>query len=136
MLIRMALTDAFNELMAIHFGLVYGEYFEQGNYPWQFDFYSDQSAATTEALSNKQARMNMVIMKAQALQSLKELGLSKQSLQSILEEDGGMDYDTAAVLADSLDQATSAQDMAMLSASPQAQHEPDDELDDEFDDVL
>lgn len=99
MLIRMALTNAFDELMSIHFGLVYGEYFHRGNYPWRFDFYSDQSAAATEALSNRQARMNMVIMKAQAIQSLKELGLSKENLQAILEDDGGMDYEAAQNLA-------------------------------------
>lgn len=99
MLIRTALIDAFDSLMALHFGLVYGEYFHQGQYPWRFDFYSDQSAAATEALSNRQARMNMMIMKAQALQSLKELNLSSEALQAILEQDGGLDYEASVSLA-------------------------------------
>ncbi|MDO4440567.1 MAG: hypothetical protein Q4B81_00105 [Moraxella sp.] len=133
MLIRMALTNAFNDLMALHFGLVYGEYFHQGDYPWQFDFYSDQSAAATEALSNKQARMNMVIMKAQALQSLRELGLSEENLQAILEDDGGMDYDIAVRLSSNL--GASEKD-----GTPPA-NEPIDEMaddvgDDEFDDEI
>lgn len=122
MLIRMALTNAFNDLMALHFGLVYGEYFHQGDYPWQFDFYSDQSAAATEALSNRQARMNMVIMKAQALQSLKELGLNSQNLQRILEEDGGMDYDAALILANN------------LGVKEQGSHEQSDDDFEDFDD--
>ena len=100
-LIRQALIDGYNNLMSLHWGVKYGEYFEDGNYPWQFDFYSDQSAAATEALTNKQARLNTIMLKVQAYQGLRDLGLSKQSIQLIL-EDAGEDFETAKKIAEEL----------------------------------
>lgn len=107
MLIRQALIDAFNFLMQLHWGIKYGEYFKEGEYPWQFDFYSDQSAATTEALTNKQTRMNTLAIITQALSSLKELGLDKTSVQILLEDIGGMDVEQAERIATSFGETLS-----------------------------
>lgn len=99
MLIRQAMIDSYNGLFAIHWGIKYGEYFNDGEYPWQFDFYSDQSAAASEMLINKQTRLNTLTLETQALLSLRELGLDKDTLQILLEDDAGIDMEKAAKIA-------------------------------------
>ena len=91
MLIRQALIDAFNHLMSIHWGIKYGETFDFEEYPWQFDFFSDQNAAAAQTLSNRQNKANTLAMEAQAIMSIKELGLNKETAQLILED--RLDYD-------------------------------------------
>lgn len=110
MLIRQAIIDSFNFLMSLHWGLKYGEFFKDGGYPWQFDFYSDQSAAATEALTNKQTRMNTLAITAQSLAALKELGLKKESVQSMLEDIGGLDIEQAERIAIDFDNAPNPND--------------------------
>ncbi|WP_410472088.1 hypothetical protein ACGTJS_10925 [Faucicola mancuniensis] len=133
MLIRQALIDAFNQLMSLHWGIKYNEYFYDGDYPWQFDFYSDQSAAATEALNNKQTRMNTVALMAQSLSALREVGLKKQSVMAILEGIGGLDPDQAEPIALELTQG--GQEIGMENGQNNAMHTPNDEpIDDMSDD--
>lgn len=99
LLIRQALIDAFNHVMAIHWGIKYGEHFKDGEYPWQFDFFSEQSAAATQALNNKQSRANTLTIQAQALMTLKELGLDKETTQLMLEDEMGLDIGLAEKIA-------------------------------------
>lgn len=106
--IRQSLIDSYNELMALHWAIKYNEYFKDGDYPWQFDFYSDQSAAATEALTNKQTRLNTTMIKAQTLQLLRDLGFSEETLQSLIEKDMGEDLETAKRLAIDLVKARNA----------------------------
>ena len=135
MLIRQALIDSFNQLMSIHWGIKYNEYFEDGDYPWQFDFYSDQSAAATEALTNKQTRMNTLAITAQSLGALKELGLKKESVQIMLEEIGGLDIDQAERIAIDFANAPNPNDPgAMGGIGAPAQDMGEDLADDELDD--
>lgn len=95
MLIRQACIDAFNHLMSIHWGIKYNEWFEPQDYPWQFDFYSDQSAAATEMLNNKQNRANTLAIVAQSLAGLRELGFDKETNQLMLEDVFGADINLA-----------------------------------------
>lgn len=145
MLIRQALIDSFNDLMALHFALRYQAYFYDGEYPWQFDFYSDQSAAATEALTNKQTRINTAMLKVQMLQMLHELGLPKEATQLILENDAGEDFESAKKLAESLlaappdgtDGGMMGQGaMGMGGLDDEASRAESDDLDDEADDDL
>lgn len=100
--IRQALTDTLNHMANVHFGFKYGYWFSEHELPWQFDFYSDMSAASTEALSNKQTRMNTLSLVASALAAVKELGLDKDSVQMLLEDIGGLDAIQAEKLANSI----------------------------------
>lgn len=100
--IRQSLIDSYDKLMAQHWAIKYNEYFKDGDYPWQFDFYSDQSAAATEALTNKQTRLNTTMIKAQTLQLLRDLGFSEATLQTMIEKDMGEDFDTAKKIANDL----------------------------------
>lgn len=98
--LRNATKEFLNQLIALDWGYRYNEFFEnEQDYPWQVEFYSDQSAAMTEELTNKQARMNSLIVKAQAIAQIKELGLSEENAARLLERDGGMDYDEAIAIA-------------------------------------
>ena len=105
MLIRQAATDFLNHVAALDWGYAYNEWFEPIDYPWQFEFYSDQSAAATEQLTNKQTRMNTLTMTAQALAAIKELGLDEETMAMLLEAEGGMDLEQAQKFAKALKNA-------------------------------
>ena len=139
-LIRQACIDAFNHLMTIHWGIKHGEYFDSKEYPWQFDFYSDQNAAATQALNNKQNRANTTTIQAQAIQMLKDLSLGKETVQLILEDSMGYDIELAEKIATSITaqpllDATGMpmQGGAMPAAAPEAEADdlPDGLLDDD-----
>ncbi len=132
MLIRQALIDSYNQLMSLHWGIKYNEYFYDGDYPWQFDFYSDQSAAATEALNNKQTRMNTVALMAQSLSALREVGLKKDSVRVILEEVGGLDTEQAEKLAQDLE-GQHDDNLPTNSGENATDDDFDDNDDDEYD---
>ncbi|GAA0319243.1 hypothetical protein [Psychrobacter aestuarii] len=94
-LIRSALVDGYNHVMSVHWGLRYGEYFEDGNYPWQINFYSDQSAAATQALTNRQNRANTTLLQTQVFVAIRELGLDLHGAQMMLEDELGYDSEKA-----------------------------------------
>jgi len=98
-LIRQALIDTFNHLMTIHWGIKYGEKFDHGEYPWQFDFFSEQSAAAALALNNKQSRANTLTIQTQAFMTLKELGVDRATAQLLLEDEMALDNTLAKRLA-------------------------------------
>lgn len=135
-LIRTACIDAYNHLMSIHWGIKYGEYFDAKEYPWQFDFFSDAGAATAQALSNKQNKANTLVVEAQAIQMIKDLGLGVEVNQLMLED--RLDYDIA--FAKKMAVAISApamSDEASLPANGNAQAPvADDGLDDDYPDEL
>lgn len=104
-MIRQALTDFLNQVADLHWGWKYGVTFEGNERPWQWEFYSDMSAASTEALTNKQTRMNTMALTAQALGALKEIGLDAKTNQMLLEDVGGYDTDKAIQLSQALSSA-------------------------------
>ncbi len=131
-LIRQALIDSFNHIMTLHWGLKYGEYFKESQYPWRFDFYSDQSASATEMLSNKQNRANTLAIVTQAMAGLKELSLDKETNQLLLEDIFGVDIDMAERIASNI---TAKNDNEQDEfANPMPQQENNDESDDDFSD--
>lgn len=103
--IRTSLTKALNHAANLHFGYKYGYMFQPHEIPWKFEFYSDISAASTEALTNKQTRSNTMAMFTNSLAGLKELRLNKQSNFIILSKIGGCDDDEAEILVDALDKS-------------------------------
>ena len=104
-MIRQALTDFLNQVADLHWGWKFGVTFEGNDRPWKWEFYSDMSAASTEALTNKQTRMNTMALTAQALGALKEMGLDAKTNQMLLEDVGGYDADKAAQLSKALSNA-------------------------------
>lgn len=103
--IRTALTQTFNDIVNLHFGYKYGYMFQAHEIPWKFEFYSDVSAAATEALTNKQTRSNTMVMFNQALSSLQDLKLGKASNFNILTKFGGCDDEEANIYVKDLERA-------------------------------
>lgn len=100
MLIRQAAADVGNSLMKLDWGFAFNQSFtDDDDLPWRIEFYSDQSAAATAAINNKQQRMNTLMLKAQAIGAIKEIGISEKNAALLLEKDGGMDYDEAQSIA-------------------------------------
>lgn len=133
MMVRQAAMLFVNQIVALDWAYAYGEDLEPMDYGWQVEFYSDQSAATTEELTNKQTRMNTLILKAQALGALKELGLSSDVVTRLLERDGGMDLDEAERVAQSL-AAAATENPPIAAQDAEQQAEQDDGQDDGQDD--
>lgn len=102
-MIRQCVSQMLNELVDLDWGYAYDEVFDPNDRPWSFEFYSDQSAAASEMLTNKQTRFNSLALAAQAIMTVKELGLDKESNQMLFEDIGGMDVEKAEKLAASLD---------------------------------
>lgn len=115
--IRTSLTKALNHAANLHFGYKYGYMFQPHEIPWKFEFYSDISAASTEALTNKQTRSNTMAMFTNALGGLKELRLNKQSNFIILSKIGGCDDDEAEILVDSLEKSAELERQEQQGAS-------------------
>lgn len=103
--IRTAQTKAFNHIVNLHIGYKYGYMFQPHEIPWKFEYYSDISAASTEALTNKQTRSNTMAMFTNALAGLKELRLNKESNFILLSKIGGCDDEETEILVDSLEKA-------------------------------
>ncbi|MDC5568468.1 hypothetical protein ACG9XL_17305 [Acinetobacter nosocomialis] len=103
--IRTSLTKALNHAANLHFGYKYGYMFQPHEIPWKFEFYSDISAASTEALTNKQTRSNTMAMFTNSLAGLKELRLNRESNFIILSKIGGCDDEEAEILVDSLEKS-------------------------------
>ena len=125
--------------MSIHWGIKYGEFFEECDYPWQFDFYSDQTAAATQALTNKQSRANTTVSQMQAVQMIKELALGKETSQLILEDEMGYDIEVAEKIAISISTQPVGEEgmpgaMAQHNAPPVEEGAEPDEM--EFDDEV
>lgn len=89
--------------MHLDWGNAYGEQFEDPlDYPWKVEYYSDQTAAMNQSLTNKQTRTNTLLLKTQAITAIKEAGLNKENTARLLEKDGGCDYDEAQELAEDI----------------------------------
>lgn len=123
--IRGALTKALNQIVNLHFGHKYGYMFNEHEIPWKFEFYSDISAASTEALTNKQTRSNTLAMFTGALSGLKELRLDRESNFILLSKIGGCDDDETEVLSNALEQSIKEEKQEQINATGMGDHGQD-----------
>lgn len=130
--IRQAFTRTLNHMANIHFGHKYGYMFNAHELPWQFEFYSDMSAASTEALTNKQTRSNTLALFGQAIGALSELNLGKEANFLLLSKIGGCDDEEAELLSQALskkadhEQDLNGQSDGMINGqNPDNQEDPD-----------
>ncbi len=122
MMIRQACKAMLNDLIALDWGQVYGEVFDdEQDYVWDIQFYSDQSSAMTEIISNNQARMGALSLQVATMLQLKETGLSEPVMADLLERNGGFDYEVAKSI---------AKDLAKKDESDKAND--DDSIDDDL----
>ena len=95
---RQGMTHYVNDLMQLHMQIKHGVRFDPNELPWEVQYFSTISASTTEAESNRQTRMGSLGMAIQSLAGIKDLGLSQQRIQKML-EDAGWDLEEAKQLA-------------------------------------
>ena len=121
--IRQAVTEFINDLIRLDWAYAYGDWLEPIDYHWQIEFYSDVSAGNTEAITNRQNRMNSLMITGQAVQMIKDLGLPEKQTASLLEKIGGMDLEEAESLANAMVAARNIGE----SGDNQNQHQPEEE---------
>ncbi|MFV5348613.1 hypothetical protein [Acinetobacter soli] len=102
-LIRQAISEPLIDLIIMHFAYKYKKVFTRADLPFKIEFYSDISAAATEALNNKNTRANTLMMSTQSIAALKELKLNRESNHMLLTEYLGMDDAKADLLTTSIE---------------------------------
>lgn len=104
-------TDAkgfINRLIALDWFYMFGESFtDELDFPWEIEFYSDQTASMTEQTNNLNQRANSGTAIAQLIQLIKDLGLSIDVAVKFLERFASLDYDEALKIAEDIAKQTS-----------------------------
>lgn len=108
-LIRQAVTEPLIDLCIMHFAYKYGVVYKREDLPFKIDFYSDISAAATEALNNKNTRASTFQMFTTGIAGLKDLDLDLDTNTMLLTEILGLDDVQAIKIAESVERAKSNQ---------------------------
>ena len=135
-LIRQAITEPLIDLILLHFAYKTGNLFNRNDLPFKIEFYSDISAASTEAVNNKNTRANTLMMTAQSLVALKELSFDHEGSMMLLREYLGMDDDQAEIIGNSLlksQKKAEAEAQAQNGEAPLPTDESENDLDENQD---
>lgn len=89
--IRVALSDFFDQLIDIHTLNKYGVVFEKHQRPWRINFYGSISALEAEKQRTRTETMNAGMLLAQSMQMLKEMGANKDIMYDYLINCMGLD---------------------------------------------
>lgn len=130
-LIRQAVSETLNEFCIMHFAYKYGKVFKSSDMPFKIEFYSDISAAATEALNNKNTRANTTSISAGAIAMIKDLNLSRDANLFFFEDLMGIDQTKAVMIADSIEAAQKKAEAQQKMESGKGATEPEPELDEE-----
>lgn len=98
-IIRVALTDFFNQIIDIHTLRRYGIVFQQSERPWIINFYGSISALEAEKQRTRADSMNAGMLMVQAMQTFKDMGASEDQMVDFLVHDMMLDEDRAKLLA-------------------------------------
>ena len=102
--IRTALVDCFDELINLHLMHKRGVRYD-GARPWKVNFYGSISALETERQKTAADAMNTGAILVQVLTGVRDLGIKKDAIQTILSKIIKLDEDIAKELASALDSA-------------------------------
>ena len=102
--IRTALVDCFDELINLHLMHKRGVRYD-GARPWKVNFYGSISALETERQKTAADAMNTGAILVQVLTGVRDLGIKKDAIQTILSNIIKLDEDIAKELASALDSA-------------------------------
>lgn len=133
-LIRQAVTEPLIDLCVMHFAYKYQKVFKREDLPFDISFYSEISAAMTEANNNRLNQGNLMSITAGALAQMKELGLDEQSNEYLLTNFLKMDYEPAQRIAKDLVRSKKddlKQQQGFESGDPGDGQGQDDDLEDE-----
>ncbi|MCM1128936.1 MAG: hypothetical protein NC211_03535 [Alistipes senegalensis] len=93
--IRVALADFFYHVIDIHTYKRYGVVFHPSERPWEISFYGSISALEAEKQRTRADAMNGGLLLVQAMQSLKDMGASKDMVAEFLAKTMMLDEDQA-----------------------------------------
>lgn len=104
--IRAAASEFFEHIIEVHCLMKHGRTFAPGEKrPWVVNYYSGISALETERAKTKADNMNSTALLVQTLAQIKDLGLSKEAAQQLLEVEMGLDAKDAELYAAALEKA-------------------------------
>lgn len=104
-IIRTALQDFFYDLIDLHTLAKYGWVFEAKDRPFSINFYGSISALENEKAASTERAMNGAALLVQTLGQMKDLGLDKKTVTTLLSKTMKMDEDLSKEIADGLDKA-------------------------------
>lgn len=111
--IRVALSECFNQVIDIHTLRRYGMVFPASERPWNINFYGSISALEAEKQRTRSEAMGVGLMLAQAIQAMKELGASKEVMTRFLADTMTLDEEQAKMYAQVVDAAGGNDDGAL-----------------------
>lgn len=94
-LLRVGMTEFFNQIMDIHTFHKYGVVYKASERPWMVNFYGSISALETEKQHTKTEAMNTGAILAQTLAQLRDLRLDDAALKEVLTKVMLLDEDQA-----------------------------------------
>jgi hypothetical protein len=109
-IIRVALSDFFNQVMDVHTMRRYGVVFPANERPCAINFYGSISALESEKQRTKSESMNGGVMLVQAMQMMKDMGATKDIMAEFLTKNMMLDDDHAKLFATIVDAKPPAED--------------------------
>jgi hypothetical protein len=103
--IRVALTEFFNHIVAVHIWKKKGVYFEPGTEPWQVNFYGNISSMEAERQRTSTENANTGLLMSQVFAQLKDSGLDEEGMRHFLERVVKLDEADAKLYAKALAKA-------------------------------
>ena len=102
-IIRVALSEFFNQVVDVHTMRRYGVVFPPKERPWTINFYGSISALDAEKQRTKADSMNLGALLVQAMQAMKDMGANKEIMAEFLTKTMMLDEDQAKLFATIVD---------------------------------
>lgn len=104
-IIRTALQQFYHDLVDQHTLAKYGWVFDPKDRPYEINFYGSISALENEKAASTERAMNGAALLVQTLGQMKDLGLDKKTVTTLLSKQMKLDEEMAKEIADGLDKA-------------------------------
>lgn len=105
-IIRSSMRDFFDDIIDIHTLKKYGVVFPKNNRPCSINFYGSISSLEAEKQRTRADSMNSGMLLAQAMQMFKDMGATKQMMESFLTKEMLLDEEQAKLYAPIVEQKT------------------------------
>lgn len=102
-IIRVALSDFFNQVIDIHTMRRYGVVFHPSERPWVINFYGSISALESEKQRTRSDSMNAGMLMVQSMQMMKDMGATKEIMEEFLTKTMMLDEDQSKLFATIVD---------------------------------
>jgi len=104
-IIRTAFTEFAHSLVDLHTYAKYGWVFQDGDRPYDINFYGSIAALEAKEQTSRERSSNATAMLVQVLQQLRDIGMSEEAVEMILAKGMQLDTDYAKTLSKALKEA-------------------------------